>query len=80
MENLDDRAQRIQDRLRASGDEEAAELVDELYGLAWPSISPADPVKAEHVPSWERDYVKAHGRRPPMGGPPRKASGQIPQP
>jgi hypothetical protein len=36
MEDLDTRAQRIQDRLRASGDKEAAELIDELYGLAWP--------------------------------------------
>ena len=33
METLDDRAQRVQDRLREAGDEEAAELIDELYGL-----------------------------------------------
>jgi hypothetical protein len=33
MESLDDRAQRIQDRLRDAGDDEAAELIDELYGL-----------------------------------------------
>lgn len=33
MEDFDDRAQRIQDRLREEGDDEAAELIDELFGL-----------------------------------------------
>lgn len=49
MESLDDRAQRVQDRLREAGDEEAAELIDELYGRlheaqeALPVVDPGLP-------------------------------------
>ena len=54
MENLDDRAQRIQDRLRADGDEEAAELIDELYGLALPDGEGSAPAKKR----WQDDPLQ----------------------
>ena len=65
MENLDERAQRVQDRLREDGDEEAAELIDELYALAYPE-GEGNPT-APHVPSDPqlRAIIEKTGRRPP---------------
>lgn len=51
MENFDDRAQRVQDRLREAGDEEAAELIDELYAIAFPEGESAPVPKAR----WQDD-------------------------
>ena len=50
METLDERTQRIQDRLREDGDEEAAELIDELYGLL--------PLAKQKALRWQDDPLQ----------------------
>ena len=82
MENLDERSQRIQDRLRADGDEEAAELIDELYGLFFSAnetlvaAASPEPVAVSGVgrtavlkesPWWvDQDKLPAHWPRLPV--------------
>lgn len=56
MENLDERAQRIQDRLREAGDDEAAELIDELYGL-WHNASEELAAATKVQPKTKRNWA-----------------------
>ena len=63
-EEFDDRMQRIQDRMRASGDDEAAEAIDELYGLwyAEQEKNTKTPVKKR----WQEDplrYIWSGGKK-----------------
>jgi hypothetical protein len=62
-EAIDDRAHRIQDRLRAAGDEEAANLIDDLYGLWYVEHDRTlpTPLAQERIPS--QGSVKATNSR-----------------